>query len=293
MEQFLGDYGRPRRPFPIFSLSRHDVLLTMFLSLLCLYIAVAVRVGQPATVSGLSPWKGIFVVFGVIWGVIFALLSGLKVFCGYGEYQQPGYNQLSSEDGPTNASDLETNGFQVGDGKFTKNSSNHESNLGSGAQRNGTMSTIKADVGTAGFRGSKRQKGSRLAADEIGCGLVLERAEAEFGMHGAVFPRGTLRVAALQADGVAARQGACAVGDLVCSVNGVRVAGLEEAEVERMMRGRAGTSVMLGIFSDASREMLTRHVVLAPSPASITNTIQTTTTTIASATTALSYGNST
>jgi hypothetical protein len=33
---------------------------------------------------------------------------------------------------------------------------------------------------------------------------VLERAEAEFGMHGAVFPRGTLRVAALQADGVAA-----------------------------------------------------------------------------------------
>ena len=204
MEQFLGDYGRPRRPFPIFSLSRHDVLLTMFLSLLCLYVAVAIRIGQPATVNGLSPWKGIFVVFGVIWGVIFALLSGLKVFCGYGEYQQPGYNQLSSEDGPSNASAPETNGFQVDEGKFTKNGSNHESNL----QRNGNMSTMKvksshelrqsrlkifrtfrishqsnviqyycqkrpcsslsllvqADVVAAGFRESKRQKGSRRAS---------------------------------------------------------------------------------------------------------------------------------
>ena len=39
---------------------------------------------------------------------------------------------------------------------------------------------------------------------EIGCGLLLERAEAEFGLHGTVFPRGTLRVAALEPDGVAA-----------------------------------------------------------------------------------------
>ncbi len=143
MEQFLGDYGRPRRPFPIFSLSRHDVLLTMFLSLLCLYIAVAVRVGQQATVSGLSPWKGIFVVFGVIWGLIFALLAGLKVFCGYGENQQSGYDQLNSEDGATNARSLDTNNFQVDDGKVMKHSSNHESNLESTAQRTGGVSTIK------------------------------------------------------------------------------------------------------------------------------------------------------
>ena len=115
LEEFLGDYGNSRRPFPIFSLSRHDVLLTMFLSLLCLYIAVAVRIGQPLQVSGNSPWKGVCVVFGAIWGSIFAIIACCKIFCGYGEFQQPEYTLLDSEETskkPIEARDLEKQNFQ-------------------------------------------------------------------------------------------------------------------------------------------------------------------------------------
>ena len=117
MEQFLGDYGRARHPFPIFSLSRHDALLTMFLCLLCLYIAVAVRVGQPVQVSGNSPWKGICVVFGTIWGIIFAIVAACKVFCGYGDYQQQSaYQQLDDHKEHKESKDptdiLRSNGYQ-------------------------------------------------------------------------------------------------------------------------------------------------------------------------------------
>lgn len=66
------------------------------------------------------------------------------------------------------------------------------------------------------------------------------------------------------------RQGACIVGDVLVAVDGKEVAGMHPNKVKALMRGKAGTSIILGLYTDQSREIINRHVVLAPSPSAIT-----------------------
>ena len=68
------------------------------------------------------------------------------------------------------------------------------------------------------------------------------------------------------------RQGACTVGDVLVAVDGKQVAGTHPNKVKALMRGKAGTSIILGLYTDQSREIINRHVVLAPSPSAITLT---------------------
>ena len=83
MSSLLGDYERPRRPFPIFSLSREDLHWTLLLCVVCFYVAIVVKAGQ-AEDEVKSAWKGCLVVFGMIFGFVFAAISAAKMMCGYG-----------------------------------------------------------------------------------------------------------------------------------------------------------------------------------------------------------------
>ena len=65
------------------------------------------------------------------------------------------------------------------------------------------------------------------------------------------------------------RQGACTVGDVLVAVDGKQAAGMHTNKVKALMRGKAGTSIILGLYTDQSRELINRHVVLAPSPSAI------------------------
>ena len=57
---------------------------------------------------------------------------------------------------------------------------------------------------------------------------------------------------------------------MLVAVDGKQVAGMNPNKVKALMKGRAGTSIILGLYTDQSRELINRHVVLAPSPSSIT-----------------------
>jgi len=56
------------------------------------------------------------------------------------------------------------------------------------------------------------------------------------------------------------------------AVDGSQVAGMHPNKVKALMRGKAGTSIILGLYTDQSREIINRHVVLAPSPSAISLT---------------------
>jgi hypothetical protein len=85
MSSILGDYERPRRPFPIFSLSRDDLHWTLLLSIVSFYVAVVIRASQADHIVEVkSAWKGCLVVFGTIMGLVFGVLSAAKMCCGYG-----------------------------------------------------------------------------------------------------------------------------------------------------------------------------------------------------------------
>ena len=87
MSSILGDYERPRRPFPIFSLSREDVHWTILLSIVSFYVAIVIRASQAEHIVEVkSAWKGCLVVFGTILGILFAIISIAKMCCGYGSY---------------------------------------------------------------------------------------------------------------------------------------------------------------------------------------------------------------
>jgi hypothetical protein len=49
------------------------------------------------------------------------------------------------------------------------------------------------------------------------------------------------------------------------AVDGKQVADMNPNKLKALMKGRAGTSIILGLYTDQSRELVSRHVVLAPS----------------------------
>jgi hypothetical protein len=105
MSSILGDYERPRRPFPIFSLSRDDVHWTIILCVVCFYVAIVIRASQAEHIVEVkSAWKGCLVVFGTILGLMFGALSTAKMCCGYGGYftdeQKPEYQNLEETKQP-------------------------------------------------------------------------------------------------------------------------------------------------------------------------------------------------
>jgi len=52
------------------------------------------------------------------------------------------------------------------------------------------------------------------------------------------------------------------------SVDGKPVSGMPINRIKGLMKGKTGTRVLLGLYTDLSREIVTRDVVLAPSPKS-------------------------
>eukprot|EP00960_Hanusia_phi_P064596 765838-Hanusia_phi.AAC.6 len=104
--------------------------------------------------------------------------------------------------------------------------------------------------------------------DSIDVGLDLEVVSAPFDLNGTNYPRGSFRIRALHPNGVAERQGACEVGDVLVSVGNVSLRGISLEQAKIMTRGSPGQSIVLGIHSKKCREVMQRHVVLAPPPSS-------------------------
>jgi len=288
MSSILGDYERPRRPFPIFSLSRDDLHWTLLLSIVCFYVAVVIRASQAEHIVEVkSAWKGCLVVFGIIMGLVFGVLSAAKMFCGYGtgffqDEVKPEYQAIDEQRQTQNvvttsqhdATDVEVRILETKTTKQTNftQSRFEETRVSRAGERDGSGSARGVDpprsARSDASRSSRSLSGHR--DEEIDCGLILEVAAQEFDLNGVRYPRGTFRVVRLERDGVCERQGACSMGDVLFSVDSKPVTGMEPARVRALLRGRAGTSIVLGIYTSQSRDVVKRHVVLAPSPSSIT-----------------------
>jgi hypothetical protein len=132
MSSILGEYERPRRPFPIFSLSRDDLHWTLLLSIVSFYVAVVIRASQAEHIVEVkSAWKGCLVVFGTILGIAFAVISAAKMCCGYGtgffddehkpEYQElePGQDQATGTSVPQELVDVESRQLETKKQTFT------------------------------------------------------------------------------------------------------------------------------------------------------------------------------
>jgi hypothetical protein len=69
----------PVRPFPIFNLSRHDLLWTLTAAVMCSCVAIILRSSQSDPPQGVTAWKDCTIIFCSVGAVVLAGLSVAKV----------------------------------------------------------------------------------------------------------------------------------------------------------------------------------------------------------------------
>jgi len=109
-----------------------------------------------------------------------------------------------------------------------------------------------------------------LKDGDIDSGIELERSNHEFLHHGIRFDAGTWRVLNVRKGSCCERQGTCGPGDVICSLNGVKIAETgNNAEVAALLRGKPGNSIAMEVIHVDCRHPMTRQVILAPSAADL------------------------
>ena len=109
-----------------------------------------------------------------------------------------------------------------------------------------------------------------LKDGEIDSGIELERSNHEFMHHGLHFDAGTWRVLRVRRGSCCERQGTCGPGDIICSLNGLKIAESgSDAEVAARLRGKPGSSIAIEVIHVDCRHVMTRQVILAPSAADL------------------------
>jgi len=227
--------------------------ISMLAAVFCCSVAIILRSSQNTPIDGKDMWKDTVIVFSALFGLIFAGITMVKAWFGYGEMcgdSDQSYDSLESGDGIPFAHVVET--------KANEHERSMSARVASSRRNESTMQSARPES-TKSYRDE----------DDIVCGIDLEVTRAPFESHSVKHPAGTFRIVGLHRDGVCERQGACVVGDVLATVDGKKVSGMRLEQVEALLTGKAGTSIILGLYTDQSREPISRHVVLAPSPSAI------------------------
>lgn len=207
------------KPFPVFSLARGDMHITMLGAVFCCSIAIILRSSQDTPIDGKNMWKDTVIVFSALFGLIFAGITMAKAWFGYGEMcgeSDQGYDSLESGDGipfVQTAASLK----QSGTDEHEKSMS---ARVASSRRNDSAMHSARAES-TKSYRDD----------DDIVCGIDLEVTKAQFESHSVKHPAGTFRIVGLHRDGVCERQGACVVGDVLATVDGKKVSGMRLEQV--------------------------------------------------------------
>mmetsp|Transcript_47719 Transcript_47719/g.97549 ORF Transcript_47719/g.97549 Transcript_47719/m.97549 type:complete len:303 (+) Transcript_47719:127-1035(+) len=263
------------RPFPIFNMGKEDILYTGLLFAFCALTVIIVRSSQSTPPQGNTVWKGVVVIMGGIMACVFFVLCIAKMCFGYSP-EEAFYEELVDEgkvtrEGPIGV-DLtaEAPPYAKTGGQAPFAGDEQEADWGkgqSGAYQDDVerQSTAALDR-LSGYRQSKGGISPRREDDEVGCGIELEQCPVEFEHHGILHEKGTFRVRKVMKDGVCDRQGTCHEGDILVTINGVRIAGMPLSKVHAQLRAKAGSSIVLGLCMEKARTVTDRTVVLAPYP---------------------------
>ena len=108
-----------------------------------------------------------------------------------------------------------------------------------------------------------------LPAGEIDSGMELECSTHPFLHNGLHFDAGTWRVLQVRKGSCCDRQGTCGSGDVILSLNGVRLAEVDSRQVPALLRGRPGTTIAMEVLYVDSRHAVARQLILTPSPADL------------------------
>ncbi|KAJ1490718.1 hypothetical protein T484DRAFT_1934636 [Baffinella frigidus] len=244
---------------PLFNMGRRDVAWAVMAFMVCSAAVLFVRSTQPLNPTGEHPVKSLVVILGSVLAIIFFVLSCAKIFFGYSDEDAP-YQQLES-------------GAHGGAGAGAGAARMHGQTDDLATRH---LEQARRDVDSAGMvtGRSEAQPSARSSyssrytprEEEIDAGVHLTVEPEKFTYNGVEHAAGTFRVARVEKDGVCERQGACLQGDVIVAIGGKAIAGQPMEEVTGMLRGRPGQSIVLGIYSDQSREIINRHLVLAPNP---------------------------
>lgn len=229
----------------MFNRGRRDVGWSICGFLFCAAVVLFVRSTQPLHPKGEHPMKALAVILGSFLALIFFMLSFFKLFCGH-------------NDGDSSYEQLETGGQGAG---APRQYGENDDLAGRHLQQ------ARRDMHSKGMVGEPQQSArstysSRYTPreeEDIEAGVELSVEKDNFTLNGVEHAAGTFRVAAVEKDGVCERQGACTKGDVVVAIGGKTIAGMPLDEVKLMLRGRPGQSIVLGIYSDQSREIINRH----------------------------------
>ena len=253
------------RPMWLFNLGRQDLPHVVLMCALCASVALILRSGQGPHPEGKTVWRDLLIIVGTLGSLVLCVLALIKLV--YSCVREP----LGSSSGYTELEDGQGGGSAVRGGAAqsqARPAQAHQAQPQAAARSAGGEAA--AAVAPAASSRSQRSSYRSREEEDIECGLLLEASAVEFEYNGVRHQKGSLRVIKVERDGVCERQGACAVGDVLVAVDGQPVTDMHPNKVKALMRGKAGTSIILGLYTDQSREIINRHVVLAPSPMSIT-----------------------
>lgn len=257
--------------------------ISMLAAVFCCSVAIILRSSQNTPIDGKDMWKDTVIVFSALFGLIFAGITMVKAWFGYGEMcgdNDQSYDSLESGDGIPFA--------QVAETKAHEHERSMSARVASSRRNESAMHSARPES-TKSYRDE----------DDIVCGIDLEVTRAPFESHSVKHPAGTFRIVGLHRDGVCERQGACVVGDVLATVDGKKLSGmrLEQVEffllqpyrnffhaspshgmrylfaearlrqasddvvfrffllqVEALLTGKAGTSIILGLYTDQVRD---------------------------------------
>lgn len=249
-----------RSPFPIFNMGKADLVQTILLFMLFAFTVLIVRSSQSNPPEGRTVWKGVVVIFGVMLSMILFVLAIVKMCFGYSP-DDLSYEELIDERRvPREA--------QTGVITSAEAAKNPHSGKDQGVSYQDDVEQQQSTAALHHSSGYRPRSGisPRRDDDEVACGIELEQCPVEFEHHGVPHEKGTFRVRKVMKDGVCDRQGTCHEGDILVTINGVRIAGMPVSKVHAELRGKAGSSIILGLCMERARTVTERTVVLAPYP---------------------------
>eukprot|EP00960_Hanusia_phi_P038775 753587-Hanusia_phi.AAC.6 len=251
----------------IFNTGKKDLPATLIL-LLFLGSAILVLRASQQHMNEAEAWKSLAVIVGSIFFVVLVFVVGMKVIYNYvccftDEYEE--IESMQEEKAvflrPDAAVDLE-------------NGARSDTNQAAGE---GTKASEPDALPQAAVVQVDKLADSIRGDDEIDCGIELEATFVDYEYNGIKHSSGCLKISKVEPYGccdvrlnsclftadpshtfVLQRQAVCGVGDILVTVDGKDVHGMNPSKVQRLLRGKPGCSIVLGLYTKLSRGIIHR-----------------------------------
>ncbi|EKX53122.1 hypothetical protein GUITHDRAFT_161172 [Guillardia theta CCMP2712] len=227
---------------PIFNAGKQDLVATLLLLLFLGSALLVLRASQQhMNEAGGNTWKNLAVIVGSILFLALVFVVCMKVIYNYICCFTDEYEEIASK--------------QEEEVAILRSNADLESGLKTHQQPDGKDSDVKQKAAQAQV---EKFADSLRGEDEIDCGIELEGSVEDFEYNGVKHSSGCLRISKVEPYGCCDRQAVCGVGDILVTVDGKDVHGMHPGKVQKLLRGKPGCSIVLGMYTKLSRGIIHR-----------------------------------